>query len=217
MTSTFPDAASAHPMRLSNGEVNSGLVHLNRVIAHPNMKIGDFTYASSFDPPEDWAARLAPYLYPGAPERLEIGRFCQIADRVRIITDSANHPMCGFSTYPFAIFDPDGLRDYVDGLGPLRDTIIGHDVWLGDGATLLPGAQIGSGVIIGANAVVAGQVPDYAVVVGNPGRVVRMRFDADVIRRLMALGWWDWPTDRIGLATGALASADIGALEALAP
>lgn len=216
MTATVLDAAKPHPMHLPDGQLNTGLVHLNRVIAHPNIEIGDFTYANSFDPPQDWAQRLAPYLYPGAPERLVIGRFCQIADRVRIITDSANHPMRGLSTYPFAIFDHAKLRHYVDQLDGLRDTVIGHDVWIGDGAVILPGARIGSGVIIGAQAVVGGEVPDYAVVAGNPGRVVRRRFDDATIARLMALCWWDWPIDRIEAATSVLASADIDALEVFA-
>lgn len=216
MTATVLDAALPHPMHLPNGQPNSGLVHLNRVIAHPNIEIGDFTYASSFDPPQDWAARLAPYLYPGAPERLEIGRFCQIAHGVRIITDSANHPMQGISTYPFAIFDPARLRAYVDQLGALRDTVIGNDVWIGDGAVILPGARIGSGVIIGAGAVVGGEVPDYAVIAGNPGRVIRRRFDAATIARLLALRWWDWPVDRIQTAIPALERGDLDALEAFA-
>lgn len=216
MTATVLDAGKPHPMHLPNGQLNTGLVHLNRVIAHPNIEIGDHTYANSFDPPQDWAQRLAPYLYPGAPERLVIGRFCQIADRVRIVTDSANHPMRGLSTYPFAIFDHAKLRHYVDQLDGLRDTVIGHDVWIGDGAVILPGARIGCGVIIGAQAVVGGAVPDYAVVAGNPGRVVRRRFDDATIARLMTLRWWDWPIDRIEAATSALASADIDALEAFA-
>ena len=203
-------------MHLPNGQLNSGLVYLNRVIAHPNIEIGDFTYASSFDPPQDWAARLAPYLYPGAPERLEIGRFCQIAHGVRIITDSANHPMQGISTYPFAIFDPARLRAYVDQLGALRDTVIGYDVWIGGGAVILPGARIGSGVIIGAGAVVGGEVPDYAVIAGNPGRVIRRRFDAATIARLLALRWWDWPVDWIQTAIPALERGDLDALEAFA-
>lgn len=209
----FLNASAAHPMRFPDGRVNEGLVHLNRVIDHPNIRIGDFTYASTFAPPDDWAARLAPYLYPGAPERLIIGRFGQIADRVRIITASANHPMRGLSTYPFAIFDHARVGDYIDQISGLPDTVIGHDVWLGDGAVLLPGARLGNGVIVGARAVVAGVVPDYAVVAGNPARVIRMRFPPGTIARLNALAWWDWPLARIDAATGALAAADIDALE----
>lgn len=217
MPARFPDATSAYPMRFADGRSNPGLVHLNRVIDHPNIEIGDYTYASSFDPPEDWAQRLAPYTYAGALERLRIGRFCQIADRVRIITASANHPMAGISTYPFAIFDPDRLADYMDQLADLPDTHIGHDVWLGDGATVLPGARIGSGVIVGAGAVVHGAVPDYAIIAGNPARVVRMRFDPGQIAALLELRWWDWPVETIARATPALARADVAALAALAP
>lgn len=216
MTSGFLDATLSHPMRFPDGSLNQGLVHLARVIDHPNIEIGDFTYASSFDPPQDWAVRLAPYTYAGAPERLRIGRFCQIADGVRIITASANHPMAGVSTYPFAIFDHARVGDYIEQISGLPDTVIGHDVWLGDGARILPGARIGCGVIIGAGAVIGGQVPDYAVVAGNPGRVIRMRFDDATIARLLALGWWDWPTGRIARATGALAQGDVAALERLA-
>ncbi|SMG53539.1 hypothetical protein [Paracoccus sp. J56] len=151
MTADFLEAALPHPMRFPDGSVNRGLVYLNQVIDHPNIEIGDFTYASSFEPPDDWAVRLAPYTCAGAPERLVIGRFCQIADRVRIITVPANHPMAGVSTYPFAIFDHARVGDYIDQISGLPDTVIGHDVWIGDGATILPGARIGSGVIIGAD------------------------------------------------------------------
>lgn len=216
MPAGFLDASAPYPMRFPDGRVNTGLVHLNRVIDHPNIRIGDFTYASSFAPPDDWAARLAPYLYPGAPERLEIGRFGQIADGVRIITASANHPMRGLSTYPFAIFDHARVGDYIDQISELPDTVIGHDVWLGDGTVILPGARLGNGVIVGARAVVAGVVPDYAVVAGNPARLLRMRFDAPTVARLNALAWWDWPIERIGAATEALAQADIAALERIA-
>ncbi|MFV0410412.1 MAG: CatB-related O-acetyltransferase [Paracoccus sp. (in: a-proteobacteria)] len=217
MTATLLDASSPYPMRLPNGQINHGLVYLSRVIDHPNIEIGDYSYASSFDPPSDWAAWLAPYLYPGAPERLVIGRFCQIADRVRIITDSANHPRKGFSTYPFMIFDHARMKDYVGQLGALRDTVIGHDVWIGDGATILPGARIGNGAIIGTNAVIGGVVPDYAIVAGNPGQIVRMRFEAPVIERLLELAWWDWPITLIEAAIAALARPDLTTLEELAP
>lgn len=217
MPTGFPDPAALYPMRFPDGTVNRGLVHLARAIDHPNITVGDFTYASAFDPPEDWAARLAPYLYAGAPERLRIGRFCQIADGVRIITASANHPMAGISTYPFAIFDHTRLGDYMDQITGLPDTVIGHDVWIGDGATTLPGARIGSGVIVGAGAVVGGVVPDYAVVAGNPARVIRHRFDAARVARLLDLAWWDWPAARIAQATAALARGDVAALAELAP
>lgn len=217
MPVSFLDPDARHPMSFADGTPNRGLVHLSRAIDHPNIEIGDFTYASSFDPPEDWAQRLAPYTYAGAPERLRIGRFCQIADRVRIITASANHPMQGISTYPFAIFDHARLADYMTQIADLPDTQIGHDVWLGDGAIILPGARIGNGVIVGAGAVVGGAVPDYAVVAGNPARVLRLRFPPADVGTLLELQWWHWPVDRIARATATLARGDVAGLAALAP
>jgi virginiamycin A acetyltransferase len=193
------------------------MVHLNQVIDHPNILVGDFTYANDFDPPQDWAARLAPYLYPGAPERLVIGRFCQIAHGVRFITASANHDMSGLTTYPFPIFDPAGIAGYKASFHGLPDTIIGHDVWIGHGALILPGAEVGSGVIIGAGAVVAGRVAPYTIVAGNPARPIRPRFPPATVAALLELGWWDWPAERIQAAIPVLLQPDLARLRALAP
>ena len=189
-------------------------LHLLRAaVDQPQMQVGAFTYASDFDPPPDWAARLAPYLFPFSQERLIIGRFCQIAHGVRFITASANHAQDGLSCYPFPVFDSDSRAGYQP---DTRDTVIGHDVWLGYGATVLPGARIGNGAIIGAGAVVRGTVPDYAIVTGNPGTVARFRFDPDTIAELLALAWWDWPTDAIEAALPAILAGDVAALQHLA-
>ncbi len=207
-----------HPVTLPDGTAHTGTVFLSAAITHPQWDVGAYSYASAFDVPQDWAARLAPYLYEGAPERLCIGRFCQIADGVQFITASANHRRDGFSTYPFAIFSGFGEgRASLPGPESFRDTVIGHDVWIGQGARILPGACVGNGVIIGAGAVVAGQVPSYAVVAGNPGLVMRMRFDSQTIARLEALAWWHWPIDRIMAAEAAICNADLAALEHAAP
>ena len=211
------DPLRTHPLRFADGTTHPDMVHLNRVIDHPNITIGDFTYANDFDPPTDWAARLAPYLYPGAPERLVIGRFCQIAHGVRFITASANHDMTGLTTYPFPVFDPDLIEGYQATFTGLPDTVIGHDVWIGHGALILPGVRIGDGAIIGAGAVVSGTVAPYTIVAGNPVRQLRPRFPPDIIARLLALAWWDWPLDRITAASPALLSGDLAALEVLAP
>ena len=211
------DPLRLHPLLLADGSPHPQMVHLNRVIDHPNIAVGDFTYANAFDPPADWAARLAPYLYPGAPERLVIGRFGQIAEGVRFITASANHDMTGLTTYPFPVFDPASRAAYVAGLGPLRDTVIGHDVWIGHGALILPGARIGHGAIIGAGAVVTGRVAPFTIVAGNPARPVRPRFAPETIATLLRIGWWCWPVDRIESAVPALLSGDLEALVALAP
>ena len=96
----FPGADTRHPLTLPDGTVHTGTVFLKNAIDHPRIDIGDYTYASAHVPPDDWAAQLAPYLYPGSPERLVIGRFCQIADGVTFITASANHRRDGFLDLP---------------------------------------------------------------------------------------------------------------------
>lgn len=209
------DPKLTHPLVLPDGTVLPNMVHLNRVIDHPGIQIGDFTYANDFDPPTDWAARLAPYLYPGAPERLVIGRFCQIAHGVRFITASANHAMDGLTTFPFPVFDPATIDGYKASFAGLPDTVVGHDVWIGHGALILPGVTLGSGAIIGAGAVVSRDVAPYSIVAGNPARLVRHRFTPDMVDRLLTLAWWDWPLDRIRAAVPMLLAPDLAALEAL--
>lgn len=209
----LPDHNRRYPVTLPDGSEHAGTVFLSRVIDHPAFEVGDYTYASDFDPPRDWAARLAPYLFATSAERLRIGRFCQIAHGVRFITSSANHATDGLSTFPFPVFDPLQMSSYQP---DRRDTIIGHDVWLGYGALILPRARIGNGVIIGAGSVVRGQIPDYTIVTGSPGQVVRNRFSPQDTKRLQHLEWWHWPADLIARAEPALRADDIEALEKLA-
>ena len=211
----FPPPTTARPVRLPDGSDHAGTVFLRAVLSHPRIEVGDYSYASAHHPPDDWAARLAPYLYPFSPERLILGRFCQIADGVQFITASANHRHDGFSSYPFAIFGG-GTEGRASMPGPGPDTVVGHDVWFGTGATILPGARIGSGAIIGAGTVVGGTVPPYAVVAGNPCRVLRHRFDPDTVARLLDLAWWDWPIAQILASEAAICGGDIAALEAAA-
>lgn len=205
----FVQPDEVNPLRLPDGTAHNGTVFLKPVIDHPRWEVGAYSYASAFDPPADWAMRLAPYLFDFSPERLVIGRFCQIADGVQFITASANHRYDGISTFPFAIFGGDALS--MPQPGP--NTLIGNDVWLGQGARILPGAQIGSGTIIGAGAVVGGQVPAYSVVTGNPGRVLRQRFASEVVARLLKIAWWDWPIAQILSAQSAICGGDVDALE----
>ncbi|MBU4527406.1 MAG: CatB-related O-acetyltransferase [Hoeflea sp.] len=212
MAHPFLDARLRHPIILAGGTPHLGTVHLNQVIDHPNITVGDFSYYSGFSTPADYAAELAPYLYPGAPERLTIGRFCQIASGTRIITSSANHAMNGFSTFPFAVFNQALIGSYGSEIGNQCDTVIGHDVWLGFESVVMPGVRIGNGAIIAARAVVTSDVPDYAIVAGNPARIIRMRFTSEVIARLLDIAWWDWDVDRIERNVDAIAGADIDTL-----
>ncbi len=77
------------------------------------------------------------------------------------------------------------------------DVLIGHDVWIGHGATLLSGITIGHGAIIGAKAVVAKDVAPYAIVVGNPAKVINFRFSEEIIAAMLEINWWDWSEENI--------------------
>lgn len=215
MPQPFPSPDTVHPLRLPDGSAHRGTVFLKPALDHPRIEVGAYSYYSDHAPIDDpaaLAARIAPYLFPFSPERLVIGKFCQIAHGVQFVTASANHRHDGVSTYPFAVFDG-GLADARPSMpAPGRDTIVGHDVWIGTGATILPGARIGSGVILGAGAVVGGTVPDYAVVAGNPARIVRMRFGPEAVAALLRIAWWDWPIERILAREAAICGADIDAL-----
>ncbi|MEZ5760231.1 CatB-related O-acetyltransferase [Albidovulum sp.] len=213
----FPDPLRRHPVTLPDGSPHRLTVFLKAAIDHPNIEVGDYAYASAFEEVKDWAACLAPYLYPGAPERLAIGRFAQIAAGVRFITASAYHPMGGVSAFPFRIFDPAQMQHYRGECAARGDTVIGPDVWIGHGARVMAGVTVGAGAIIGAEAVVTRDVPPYAVVAGNPARVVRMRFGPDQVARLLEIAWWDWPMDRILAALPWIEAGDIEALAARRP
>ncbi|WP_108483599.1 CatB-related O-acetyltransferase [Oceaniglobus ichthyenteri] len=212
MKAPLPDPTARHPIILPDGTPHAGTVHLSQCPRPVQFEVGDYTYASDFDPPdtpEGWATRLAPYLFAFSKETLRIGRFCQIAHGVRFITASANHATTGISTFPFQVFDT--ARDST--IAPdTRDTVIGHDVWLGYGAIVLPGAQIGNGVIVGAGAVVRGTVPDYAIVTGNPAAIVKMRFSAAQIDMLNDVAWWHWPTEKIARHITLIEQGDVAAL-----
>jgi chloramphenicol O-acetyltransferase type B len=146
-----------------------------------------------------------------AEERIEIGSFCSIAERV-VIFGGGEHRTDWISTYPFAeVFDIPEKR-IVGHPASKGTTRIGNDVWLGFQSTILSGVEIGHGAVIGANAVVSRDVPPYSIVVGNPGRVVRYRFDLSVISDLVQIAWWDWPIGKILQHADLLSTHDIASV-----
>jgi virginiamycin A acetyltransferase len=207
------DKDAVNPITLPNGEVIYGTVYLKNFIDHPRITVGDYSYASRFDTPEDWAAALAPYLFAVSNEKLVIGRFCQFAHGTTFITSSANHPMGGFSTYPFKVFKPATMMAYIN--LPFKDTVVGNDVWTGHNATIMPGIAIGDGAIVATGAVVTKDVPAFSIVAGNPARMVKMRFSDEAIADLLRIRWWDWPIDKIEANLSAIEGADIEALKAV--
>lgn len=205
------DKSLRYPITTPDGTNLKTSVYLKNAIDHPRIEVGDYAYASFFEAPENVAEAIAPYLFAFSRERLVIGKFVQIANGVTFITSSANHPMGGLTTYPFRIFDPSTMADYLD--LPFSDTVIGNDVWLGYGAIVMPGVNIGSGAIIASGSVVTRDVPPYTIVGGNPAAVIRQRFDNETIADLLEIAWWDWPIDKIEANLPALEGGDIRALK----
>lgn len=203
---------AVHPITSPDGTVITITVYLKNVINHPRIQVGAYSYASNFAPQTDWARTLAPYLFPISKEKLTIGKFCQFAHGTTFITSSANHPMEGFSTYPFRVFKPETMIDYFN--LPFRDTVVGHDVWIGHDATIMPGVTIGSGAIIASGAVVAKDVAPYAIVGGGPAQVIRQRFSDEIISDLLEIKWWDWPIEKIETRIAAIEGGDMAALKA---
>lgn len=159
-------------------------------------------------------SRLGDYSYVVNDSEIiytDIGKFCSIAAMTRI--NPGNHPLDRVALNHFT------YRSSAYGLGadeadffdwrrqsPVR---LGHDVWIGHGAIVLPGVTIGSGAAIGAGAVVTRDVPAFAVMVGVPARVVRLRFAPETCAALLRIAWWDWERERL-----AAALADIRGMDA---
>lgn len=207
-----PDPDALHPL-----PDQPGVVFLKPLLARnpqvTNVTAGDYTYYHDHEDPLRFLERCVRYNY--GVGSLVIGRYCAIAHRATFLMPGANHAMAGPSTFPFGILGGDfaaalPLDDYPwRGGGPIA---VGNDVWLGTECLVLPGVIIGHGAVVAARAVVTKDVPPYAVVAGNPARVVRMRFDAATIAGLLAIAWWDWPADRVARAVPTLVNGDLAAL-----
>lgn len=163
------------------------VIYVKPTVKNPNIIVGDFTYFSDAD-----FEKHVLHHYDFNGDRLIIGKFCQIASGVTFIMNGANHQMNAVSTYPFYIMEgwaetPPAAEDL-----PLRgDTIVGNDVWIGQNATIMPGVHIGDGAIIGLGSIVGHDVEPYTIVAGNPARVIRKRFDDELIGLLQRLQWWN--------------------------
>ena len=185
-----PDWRRIHPLKSKDESV----VYVKpTLISCPNIEVGEFTY---FDGQN--FQRHVTHHYDFIGDKLIIGKYCQIGRGVEFIMNGANHQMNAISTYPFYIFNgwkqnPPEAKD----LPYKGDTVIGNDVWIGQNVTFLPGVHVGDGCIIGANAVVASDVPPYSVVVGNPARMIRKRFDDEMIELLERLQWWNKAPDQV--------------------
>lgn len=168
-------------------------IYIKPTVTNPHILVGDFTYIAD----REFESHVT-HFYPWSRDQLIIGKFCQIASGVEFVMNDANHQMNAVSTFPF--YTLEGWNMELPGPEdmPFRgDTLVGNDVWIGQNAVILPGVHIGDGAIIGANSVVGSDVAPYCVVAGNPAKLLRKRFDDELIGLLLQWKWWDKSIDEI--------------------
>ncbi|MEV5612373.1 CatB-related O-acetyltransferase [Streptomyces sp. NPDC052225] len=208
----LPDPTVLHPM-----PGQERVVLLKPLITSELIEVGEFSYYDDPDAATEFETRNVLYHY--GPEKLRIGRFCAFGTGVRFIMNGANHRMDGASTFPFPIMGGAWADhfDLITGLPSRGDTVIGHDVWFGNGVTVMPGVTVGHGAVVATGAVLTDDVPPYAIVGGNPARVIRSRFEPSVVERLVELAWWDWPLETVTEHVRLIMSGSVEALERVSP
>lgn len=195
-----PSPETIYPIANYKNEIN-----VKPTIRNKNIIVGDFTYIAD----KEFENHVT-HLYEWNNDKLIIGKFCQIASGVEFIMNGANHQMNSITTFPFFSLDKWGAKTPDKKDMPLKgDTIIGNDVWIGQNAVIMPGVRVGDGAIIGCNSVVSKDVEPYTIVAGNPIRVIRKRFNDELIKLLENFKWWDKPIDEIMKLIPILTNSDL--------
>jgi chloramphenicol O-acetyltransferase type B len=162
---------------------------------YPQYKIGQGTYG-------DLTVRSW-----NAGTTLTIGAYTSVAAGVKVFL-GGEHRIDWVTTYPFnVLWEPS--KHHKGHPKTKGNVAIGNDVWIGTEALILSGVTIGDGAVIGARAVITRDVPPYAVVAGNPAKVIKYRFDESVIARLLAIQWWNWTRNEIEKAMPDLLSTQM--------
>lgn len=150
----------------------------------------------------------------GDDTSFSIGKYCSFAADVKLML-GGGHRTDWVSTYPFSDLDPEFA--HIEGHPVSKGDIkIGNDVWFGREAMIMSGVTIGDGAVIAARSLITRDIPAYAIAAGQPGKVLRYRFTPDIIERLLALTWWNWPDERVKNAVPKMLQPDIKAFLAAA-
>ena len=195
-----PNPNVIHPIKGYDKEI-----YIKPSVKNQNIIVGEFSYIAD----SDFESHVT-HLYDWNGDKLIIGKFCQIAVGVEFVMNGANHQMNAVTTFPFYTLEGWNMEPPAQADLPLKgDTVIENDVWIGQNAVILPGVHIGDGAIIGANSVVGSDVDPYTIVAGNPARVLRKRFDDELIDLMLRFKWWDKSIEEINALLPILTSSDL--------
>ena len=185
-------------------------IYVKPTISDPRIIVGEFTYIAD----SEFESHVTNF-YPWSRDKLIIGKFCQIAAGVEFMMNDANHQMSAVTTFPFYTLEGWDMEAPAASDMPYKgDTVIGNDVWIGQNATILPGVHIGDGAIIGASSVVGRDVGPYTIVAGNPAKVIRKRFDDELIDLMERFKWWDKDIEEINALIPILTGSDLERVKA---
>ena len=200
-----PDPNAVYP-----NEAIKSVCFIKNIITRPNITVGEYTYYDDINGAEKFEEHVTHH-YEFLGDKLIIGKFCAIAKGIEFVMNGANHRMNSVTTYPFNIMGRgwEKCAPASKDLPYKGDTVIENDVWLGQNVTVMPGVHIGNGAIIGANSVVAKDIDPYCIAAGNPCKIVKKRFDDELISYLQELQWWNWPPEKIFTNLEALCSGDL--------
>jgi acetyltransferase-like isoleucine patch superfamily enzyme len=191
-------------LRIRNVIVGENQATMNRLKRAGRISIGAHTYGVPI---------LKDYVYDET--KLIVGKYSALSE-TSIVMLGGEHAMDRVTTWPHRIvWNMEGAGQ--DGI-PVHtgDTVIGNDVWLTQRTFVRSGVRIGDGAVIAAGAVVTKDVPPYAIIAGNPGKVLRFRFTEEQRAALLEIKWWDWSDAEVRDAVPLLAGTDIDAFIAYA-
>ena len=152
---------------------------------NPNLSMGYGSYMSKTDI-HCWRDGFS----------ITVGRYCSLATNLTFIL-GGEHDINWVSTYPFINNWNMAELSHINTPKCRGNIVIEDDVWIGHGVTILSGTTIETGAVVGAGAVVRGKISPYSIVVGNPGRVIRRRFDDHLCDDLLASRWWELDKDQL--------------------